>query len=243
LFSPCDIFGKSLKLIATDRRQSREAIGYDRFEFRKGFAMHRNFTPKLEGLERKQLMSAQPLPASTVIPVSTVAPPMFSTPPFVRGPGQPLPLEIARERYASSFVGPFTVGPPLFTGESSRITIRGLGFSTQFAHGDLQMTIVLPNTPGAPIFGGAFIEDKNITGGNEIGLDIVFDPTSLDARGRPTLGSWSTDPNIYSGPDFVALGTGTVYIRYVKNSAYAVFQGNMYTNGLTNPLGNASLRV
>jgi hypothetical protein len=208
--------------------------------------MHRKFTPKLEGLERKRLLNAThtptPLPISTVLPVPSVAPPTVSTPPFVPGSGQPLPVEIARIRFGASFAGPFSIGPPHYTNESSRISIRGVGFSTQYIHGNLQMAIVQPKTPGSPILGGAFLQDKNLAGSNEIGLDINFDPNSLDARGRPTLGAWQTDANIYSGLDFVALGKGTVFIRYVKNNAFVLFKGTMFTNDLSNPLGNVNLQ-
>jgi hypothetical protein len=208
--------------------------------------MHRKFTPRLEGLERKQLMNAThtptPLPIATVLPVPSVAPPGKSTPPFTPSAGQPLPLEIAREKFGASFAGPFSVGPPLFTSEASRINIRGAGFSTQFRHGNVQMTVILPSTPGAPIFGGAFVQDKNLPGSFSIGLDLTFDPNSLDSRGRPTLGTWSPDPNIYSGLGFVAQGSGTVFIRYVKNNAFVIFKGTLYTNGITDPLGNVDIQ-
>jgi hypothetical protein len=206
--------------------------------------MDRKYRPMLEGLERKLSLSRTPtpLPASITLPVPSVAPPGRPTPPFVPGSGQPTAFEIARTRYAASFAGPLTQGPPHYTNEASRIFIRGAGFSTQYIHGNLQMAIVLPKTPGAPILGGAYLQDKNLAGATAIGFDINFDPNSLDSRGRPTLGAWSTDPNVYSGPDFVAQGSGTVLIRYVKNSAYVVFQGTLFTNGLTNPLGNVDIQ-
>jgi hypothetical protein len=156
--------------------------------------------------------------------------------------GQPTPAEIARERYGSSFVGPISVGPALFTNESRRIYIQGVGFSTQFLHGNIQMAIILPNSPGQPIYGGAYVQDQNLAGANAIGLDLVFDPNSVGARGLPTVGAWSTDPNVYSGPDFVAKGSGTFLVRYAGRYAYVVFKGSMYTNGLTNPLGNTNLQ-
>jgi hypothetical protein len=56
-----------------------------------------------------------------------------------------------------------------------------------------------------------------------------FDPTSITARGLPTRGAWATDPNIYSGADFVTQGSGTVTISYVKNAAIVSFSGLIYT--------------
>jgi hypothetical protein len=180
---------------------------------------------------------AQTLAAQSQAPVPT--PPV---PPLIPGPGQPLPNEVARTRFAASFSGPFLVGPPRYTGESAILDYRGLGTSTQFLHGDFQMTIALPNNPAANITGAAFMQDKNLTGGNEIGLDINFDKTTLDKKGRPTQGTWVTDPNIYSGANFFNQGTGTVQIRYSRNgTAAAFFRGHIYTNGITNILRNTNL--
>jgi hypothetical protein len=191
--------------------------------------MSRCFVPTTERLERRNLQATLGL---------TVSPPTTAVAPFIAGPGDPTPAEQARERFTASFSGKFVVGPPRFTGQSAYLVFKGNGSSTQFRHGNYAMGVVLPSQPGGPITGAAFLQDKNLSGGTEIGLDINFDPTSLDSRGRPTLGAWSVDSNIYSGIDFVAQGTGTVAIRYVKNTALVTFMGQVYTNGLTNPLAN-----
>jgi hypothetical protein len=115
-----------------------------------------------------------------------------------------------------------------------------LGTSTQFLHGDYQMSIILPKDPSGSITGAAYLQDKNTAGANEMGLDINFDNTTLDRRGRPTQGSWITDPNIYSGLSFFNHGSGTVRIRYPRNgTAAVVFKGQIYTNGITNVTRNA----
>jgi hypothetical protein len=207
--------------------------------------------PAVSGLESRTVLTvmgahstlsnvvdvAQTLAAQSQAPVPT--PPV---PPLIPGPGQPLPNEVARTRFAASFSGPFLIGPPRYTGQSAILDYRGLGTSTQFLHGDFQMAIVLPNDPAATITGAAFLQDKNLTGGNEIGLDINFDKTTLDKRGRPTQGTWITDPNIYSGANYFNQGTGTVQLRYARNgTAAAFFRGHIYTNGITNLLRNSNL--
>jgi hypothetical protein len=213
----------------------------------------RRFAPRLEGMERRDLRTvmglrglsadvlghAQSFAAQVLNNTPAPIPPV---PPLIAGPGQPLPNEIARTRFSASFSGPFLKGPPRYTGESAVLDYRGLGTSTQFLHGDYQMAIVMPNPAGGPITGAAFLQDKNITGGNEIGLDINFDATTLDRRGRPTQGIWVTDPNIYSGANYFNSGTGTVTIRYLRNgTAAAFFRGSIYTNGITNLLRNDDL--
>jgi hypothetical protein len=209
------------------------------------------FNPSVSALESRAVMTVVGVhPAlSDVIGVaqafaaqSSTPAPTPPVPPLIPGPGQPLPNELARTRFAASFSGPFLIGPPRYTGESAVLDYRGLGTSSQFLHGDYQMAIVLPKDPAATITGAAFMQDKNLTGGNEIGLDINFDRTTLDKKGRPTQGTWVTDPNIYSGTNFFNSGTGTVQIRYSRNgTAAAFFRGHIYTNGITNILRNSNL--
>jgi hypothetical protein len=209
------------------------------------------FKPTVSDLESRAIltvMGVQPALsdvvdlAQTLAAQSSTPAPTPPVPPLIPGPGQPLPNELARTRFAASFGGPFLSGPPRYTGESAILNYRGLGTSTQFLHGDYQMAIVLPNDPAATITGAAFMQDKNLTGGNEVGLDINFDRTTLDGRGRPTQGTWVTDPNIYSGANFFNSGSGTVQIRYSRNGTAATFfRGHIYTNGITNILRNTNL--
>lgn len=192
----------------------------------------RSVTPNV--LARAQALAAQVAP-STPVPVEAV-------PPFVPGPGTPLPNEIARARFTAVFDGPFRVGPPRFTGQSAILNYRGLGTSTEFLHGDFQMAVVMPSTPGSKITGAAYLQDKNVSGSNQIGLNINFDLTTLDRKGRPTHGIWATDDSIYSGTSYRNVGSGTVRLRYNPSGTATVkFIGSIYTNGITNPLRNSDL--
>jgi hypothetical protein len=214
--------------------------------------MKRSLTPTLDRLESRDLQTvmgargpsldvlslAQSLAAQISVPAPT-----GPVAPILPGPGDPLPVELARTRFHAAFSGPFLIGPPHYTGETAVYMFRGLGTSTSFLHGDYQLAIVIPKDPTATITGGAFLQDKNLTGGVEIGLDINFDRATLDRKGRPTQGTFVTDPNIYSGTNYFDQGTGTVRIRYATNGTAAVFfDGHIYTNGITNILRNQSLR-
>jgi hypothetical protein len=204
----------------------------------------RRLAPRIEGLEGRQLqtvgMGRTPPPTGAAPAVVAAAAPAIA-PPLLPGPGEPLRNEVARTRFRSTFAGPFAVGPPRYTGQSAVISTQGLGTSTQFLHGNYQMAIVLPRDPAGPITGAAYLQDKNTAGGTQLGLDLAFDASSVDRRGRPTRGTWAADPNIYSGPDYFAQGSGTVRIRYSKGNASVVFEGSLYTNGITNPLGTSAL--
>jgi hypothetical protein len=217
--------------------------------------MKRSLRPEIEGLEGRalatvmgirgaspDLLSIAQSNAALVHPQATVATPIPPVPPIIPGPGQPLPIELKRTRFTASFSGPFQIGPPHYTGESALLGYRGLGTSSEFLHGNYQMIIVLPKDPTGVITGAAFLEDKNLVGGNALGLDINFDRTTLDSRGRPTQGVFVTDPNIYSGSNFANQGSGTVTIHYARNgSAAAFFKGQIFKNGFTNILRNTDL--
>ena len=162
--------------------------------------------------------------------------------PVTPGLGQPSARELARERFRGVFNGPYLRTPGRFTDQAAIDNYRGLGGSTQFLHGDYQMSIVYPTDPAGAITGLAYLQDKNVNSSGLIGFDLVGDPTSLDRRGRVTRLTFSADPNIYGGVDFNPTSSGTATIRYGRGSASVVFSGLLYTNNLTNPLRNHSLQ-
>ena len=53
--------------------------------------------------------------------------------------------------------------------------------------------------------------------------------------------TFNADPNINAGIFFSDTASGTLQIHYSKGSATAIFNGLVYTTGLTNPLANSDL--
>ncbi len=183
----------------------------------------------------------------------------FPTAPII-GTGTPTTAELARERFVARFLGPLAILPGRFSDQKQIIFLRGLGGSTPnfFLHADYSLAIVIPTgfnrtnpagtggdptAPGyvPPVTGFAFLDDKNNNSGGVVGLDLVADPTSFDAKGRPTRLTFTADPNVYGGIFFVDSAVGTVHITYGKNTATANFNGRIYTSGLTNPFQNVDL--
>lgn len=159
------------------------------------------------------------------------------------GPGNLTPHELARERFKAYFSGPFSSAPRRFTSQAKFFLFRGIGGSNQFRHGDYQMAIAIPTDPTASIIGNAYLQDRNINSSGQVGFDLTFDPQSLDRFGRPTRGTFTQDPNIYSGVYFVDTASGTVTIRYAKGAATVTFQGLVYNSGITDPLRNMDLQA
>ncbi len=166
------------------------------------------------------------------------------------------------------FFGPITTLPTRFQDQSKILHLRGLGGSTPnfFLRGDHALALVYPtgfnlakpggtgndpNAPGyippgdpgdvAPVTGFAFLDDKNSASGGVFGLDLLADPTSFDAKGRPTRLTFTSDPNVHGGLFFVDQSAGNATITYGKNTAITVFNGRLYTNGLTSPFQNVDL--
>jgi len=184
----------------------------------------------------------------------------------VIGTGTPTAAELAREKFVAKFEGPLTTVAGRFSDQKQIIYLRGLGGSTPnfFLHADYSLAIVIPtgfnpanpagtggsptNGDGSPnpsyvppVTGFAFLDDKNNNSGGVVGLDLVAVPTSFDSKGRPTQLTFTADPNVYGGIFFVDSAVGTVTITYGKNTATAVFNGRIYTSGLTNPFQNVDL--
>jgi hypothetical protein len=134
------------------------------------------------------------------------------------------------------------VGPGRFADQSKTLYFRGLGGSNAFLHGDYQMAIVYPSDPAQALFGEVYMQDKSTNSGGEVAFQLQGGtPQAFDRAGRPTRFTFSTDPAISAGTFFSDTASGTVQIRYSKGSATAVFNGLVYTTGLTNPLTNSDL--
>ena len=172
------------------------------------------------------------------------------------GTGTPTKAELAREKFTARFSGPMTTLAPRFSDQSKIIYMHGLGTAPRFfLHGDYALAIAFPagfdpknpagtfdaqdNPAGTqPVTGFAFLDDKNNNSGATVGLDLSADPTSFDKQGRPTRLNFTSDPNIYSGVFYVSQSSGTVTIKYGRNTATATFDGRLYTTGLTSPFQN-----
>ena len=80
-------------------------------------------------------------------------------------------------------------------------------------------------TDGAgPVTGFAFLDDKNNNSGGVVGLDLVADPTSFDAKGRPDPASTSpSDANVYGGNLLTSASPRRqpITITYAKNGKSA----------------------
>jgi hypothetical protein len=223
----------------------------------------RGLKPAVERFERRELpsgitdvtasssspLSVNEMAAATQITASTATnvpslTNLSGVPPLIGpGPGNLTAHELAREQFKAYFSGPFYNAPPRFTSQTKFLLYRGIGGSTQFLHGDYQMAIAFVTEPSVGIIGNAYLQDRNINSSGQIGLDLTFDPNSLNAQGLPTKGTFTEDPNIYSGIDFVATAGGTVTITYSRNQATVRFQGLLYNSGITDPLRNMDLQA
>ena len=173
------------------------------------------------------------------------------------GTGAPTTAEQARERFVAHFGGPMVTLAPRFTSQSKILYLHGLGGSSPkfFLHGDYALAMAFPagfdprnpggtynaetNPGGVPgVTGFAFLDDKNNNSGGTVGLDLSADPTSFDAKGRPTRLFFTSDPNIYSGIFYVSQSEGVATIKYGRNTASTTFNGRLYTSGLTSPFQN-----
>ena len=171
------------------------------------------------------------------------------------GQGTPTARELAREKFVARFSGPLATLPPRFSDQSKILYLHGLGTAPRFfLHGDYSLALAFPagfdrTNPGGtaatatkpavpPVTGFAFLDDKNNNSGSTVGLDLSADPTSFDAKGRPTRLFFTSDPNVYSGLFYVTQSSGVVTIRYGNGTASATFNGRLYTTGLTSAFQN-----
>ncbi|HEY2156242.1 MAG TPA: hypothetical protein VGH33_11470, partial [Isosphaeraceae bacterium] len=105
--------------------------------------MPHQFCPGVEGVERRELRAVMSAPAADVLSAggSGVAPPVGSVFPFVPGDGQPTAFEQVRQRFTASFTGSYQFIPAQFTSQSRVLRMRGVGSSSQFLHGNVQVAV------------------------------------------------------------------------------------------------------
>ena len=140
----------------------------------------------------------------------------------ILGTGTPTAAELAREKFHARFSGPLSIQPGRFSDQATIIFMRGLGGSTPnfFLHGDYWLAIVIPTgfnprhpagtggdptAPGTsrPSPGSPSSTTRTTTRAAWSGWTCVADPTSFDAKGRPTRLTFTADPNVYGGIFFV----------------------------------------
>jgi hypothetical protein len=157
------------------------------------------------------------------------------------GTGQPTAREIARDTFKAFFNGPLLIGPGRFSDQANIIYVRGVGSTTFFHHGDMNMGIVIPRNLATPITGEINMQDKNINSGGQVAFQLTAVPGAVDPRGRPTQFTFVADPNIYSGIFFFDSATGILGVNYHGSTATVRITGLVYTSGLTNPIKNTDL--
>jgi hypothetical protein len=171
--------------------------------------------------------------------------------------GQPTQTELNRTFFRASYEGPFNVLPGRTDTEARQVFIRGTGTSTAFLHGNIQIHLVVPQDPTAPVLGTSSQNDRNINTSGILGFDLTGDPQLLDSHGLPTTLNYTIDINLASGPFAEASGQGTMQIRYTSQkrhfkgerggpgdgTAYVKIQGLVLTQGASNPLRNSDIGI
>jgi hypothetical protein len=171
--------------------------------------------------------------------------------------GQPTQRELNRTFFRASYEGPFNVLPGRTDTEARRVFIRGTGTSTAFLHGNIQILLVVPQDPAAPVIGISSQSDRSINTSGILGFDLTGGQQFLGSHGLPTTLNYTIDINVSAGTFVAASGQGTMQIRYTSQkrhfkgerggpgdgTAYVKIQGLVLTLGATNPLRNADIGI
>lgn len=202
--------------------------------------MKRRVTPSVVGLEARAYLSA--------VDVAAVTPPAAAPNQFLDPTGQPTRHELRRQAVRFAFEGAFLQGPGRFTDTASQVLIKGVGASTFFLHGDVQLGAYVPTDPTRPTSGSATSQDRNVNTNSVFGVALTGSPSDVDRAGRPTRFTFTVDKNLSAGTFGQATGTGTVTIRYSPKGAHragamsegratVLITGDVYTLGSSPAFG------
>ena len=128
--------------------------------------------------------SAQSVPQVSLNPATSSSPLIGTNPTRSRARPGAVPRLLLRPGLLSVAVDSATRPRSLY--------FRGLGGSSMFLHGDYQMAIVFPADPTQPLFGEAYLQDKNTNSGGQVGFPLQgITPQTYDRLGRPTSMTFS----------------------------------------------------
>jgi hypothetical protein len=182
----------------------------------------RHFTPSVEGMEARELLSGLGVHAAASSITTDPAPPANRH-------------EVARRAFSGRFSGPVVAIPPRTTDNARGFGLVGQGSTNQFLHGFMQMVYFTPASPSGELSGAATLSDRNVNNAAIVGLDFAGSSQDVDRFGRPTHLTWTVS-GASNGPYSLAEGSGTVVIRYQGRNALAIFNGSINTSGVTNPV-------
>lgn len=168
---------------------------------------------------------------------------------YLQPTGTPARHERARQAFAFKFAGAFVQGPGRYSDEATLVHVKGVGSSTFFLHGDIQIGAITPTDPARPTSGAATSFDRNINANSVFGLDMTGSTADVDAAGRPTHFTAATDTNLSAGIFAEAPSTATVDIKYFPDGkahpkgfsagrATVVIRGFVYSLGVANIEGS-----
>ena len=145
-------------------------------------------------------------------------PPAFGVNQALTPTGTVTAHELRRERFVARFTGTYTIGPGRTSTEAFQTFIAATGTANTMLHSDIQVRIITPTDPSAPISGVSTIFDRNLNSNTTLGLDLLAPQPGVDRRGRPTqFPSLTPDVNASAGVYVDPYGQGVMTIRYLPN--------------------------
>ena len=229
-------------------------------------------TPRVEGLESRDMMSVIPIllaeeqniPAIPTLAqlsaeaegggaVSGASSGSTSTAAvnnqFINPPADavPTPRELKREQFSFKFTGKYQIGPPRFENQTMTIYFKGVGTSTYFLHGDVQVGFVVDKDPSIPASGNSTSYDRNNNTNAAFSFDLIGVPGAVNKQGLPTQFTISTDVNASAGFFDESTSSGLLTIHYLpgiqqrqgykQGTATVTIIGRAYTLGTVSNLG------
>jgi hypothetical protein len=206
---------------------------------------------------------ATPLPGTSQGTVTAPGSPiLIPTTPYQGA--TPTAAELANEKYTAVFSGTYTTAAPRFTDQANQTYIKAVGSTSDELHGDIQLSIIVPNGPTSTnplgdVEGIAVNLDKSTGDQALLALDLFGNPsTSLNSAGLPTNLSFSYSPFLGAGSFTGGLytlseGAGSVTINYKpshkktpagiisQGTVTVVVQGLIYKSGVTSSFATANL--
>jgi hypothetical protein len=156
------------------------------------------------------------------------------------------------ERFVAEFSGPYTIGAGRTSTEALQTFITGRGSANTIIHGDLQLLIITPKDPNAPLGGNSVIFDRNLNSNTVLGLDLSAPQQNVDRAGRPNHFSVILDVNQSSGVYDSGFAQGVMNIKYFpsgkrtpgvisQGTAVVTIQAQIYSTRTDFILRNANL--
>lgn len=165
---------------------------------------------------------------------------------YIAPTGTPTARQVKQTQFRFVFSGSYVQTPGRYSDEATFVHIVGVGTSTYFLHGDIQLNAIVPTVSTRETAGTSSSFDRNNNSNSTFAFDLTGSSADVDKGGRPTLLNGVTDVNLSGGVFAESQSSATFQIHYFPDGkahpkGYSQGRATVVIRGAAYTLGTGSI--